>query len=421
MASCCTSTSCRVGVRAPLAARSATSVRGTPLAATPARVATGMRRVQLASRAMAEDAEGVLKTEIAFAPQRDAEGVLKTWPTQMNLESRNQTLEVSGSAQKILVYAPGTVADQLLLFPMLQHIKNSLPNAPIDVMCNQWAKAAYDICPFVNNTHVYDTEGVNSGADYTEALGVIKNEYYTAMIGAKPLGINGASLLWMASSTNVIGYEKTDGNPGNLVAKMMMKSSVPAPCENPLDLGSSAFDLLAGCVTNALNIPAMSDKSSKVGIPEYPASFAEHALADLGLKKGEYILAHGVPTTSKKAMVMSAHAGSSSLDFPFWEALAKEAKKPLVIAVPREEEAAAVAAAAPSAKVLVVPAPGKLLAMIANSAGVVAANTAALPLASYVNVPALGMFESDEVAAKYAYAGVTCVQASDAAAKVASR
>lgn len=49
-----------------------------------------------------------------------------------------------------------------------------LPNAPIDVMCNQWAKAAYDICPFVNNTHVYDTEGVNTGADYTEALGVIK-------------------------------------------------------------------------------------------------------------------------------------------------------------------------------------------------------------------------------------------------------
>lgn len=75
------------------------------------------RRVQLASRAVAEGD--------AYAPQRDTEGVLKTWPTQMNLESRNQTLEVSGSAQKILVYAPGTAADQLLLFPMLQHIKNS--------------------------------------------------------------------------------------------------------------------------------------------------------------------------------------------------------------------------------------------------------------------------------------------------------
>lgn len=57
---------------------------------------------------------------------------------------------------------------------------------------------------------------------------------------------------------------------------------------------------------------------------------------------------------------MSAHAGSSSLDFPFWEALAKEAKKPLVIAVPRDEEAAAVAAAAPSAKVRA-PSPSPLL------------------------------------------------------------
>jgi hypothetical protein len=68
----------------------------------------------------------------------------------------------------------------------------------------------------------------------------------------------------------------------------------------------------------------------------------------------------------------------------------------------------------------VVPAPGKLLAMIANSAGVVAANTAALPLASYAGVPALGMFESADVAAKYTYSGVTSVQASDAAAKLAS-
>jgi hypothetical protein len=30
------------------------------------------------------------------------------------------------------------------------------------------------------------------------------------------------------------------------------------------DLGTSAFDLLAGCVTDGLGIPAMSDKSSKV-------------------------------------------------------------------------------------------------------------------------------------------------------------
>lgn len=30
------------------------------------------------------------------------------------------------------------------------------------------------------------------------------------------------------------------------------------------ELGTSAFDLLAGCVSNGLGIPAMTDKSSKV-------------------------------------------------------------------------------------------------------------------------------------------------------------
>ena len=89
----------------------------------------------------------------------------------------------------------------------------------------------------------------------------------------------------------------------------------------------------------------------QVGIPAYPAAFAEHSLEELGLKKGEYILAHGVPTTSKKAMTMSAFPDSASLDFPFWAAIAQAAKKPLVLAVPREAEAAAAAAAIPGAKV----------------------------------------------------------------------
>ena len=96
--------------------------------------------LQLATRAAAPSAKanwpgvtqesqygkgGQPDNESPCAPERDANGEILTWPTQMNLESRAKTLEVSGSAQKILVYAPGSAADQLLLFPMLQHIKNS--------------------------------------------------------------------------------------------------------------------------------------------------------------------------------------------------------------------------------------------------------------------------------------------------------
>jgi hypothetical protein len=69
-----------------------------------------------------------------------------------------------------------------------------------------------------------DSMGRSSGALTGIGAGFessfVQNEYYTAMIGAKPLGINGASLLWMASSTNIIGYEKTDGNPGTILRRM---------------------------------------------------------------------------------------------------------------------------------------------------------------------------------------------------------
>ena len=73
-------------------------------------------------------------------------------------------------------------------------------------------------------------------------------------------------MLLQASSANLIGYEKVDGNPGNRIAKMMMNHSVKAPCENPLELGTTALDPLATCVCTALGIPPMSVKSSKVRV-----------------------------------------------------------------------------------------------------------------------------------------------------------
>jgi hypothetical protein len=57
---------------------------------------------------------------------------------------------------------------------------------------------------------------------------------------------------------------------------------------------------------------------------------------------------------------------------------------------------------------------------IVDSPSQVAANTAALPLASYCGVPAVGMFETSAVASKFAYKGVSCVAADDAVAQVAA-
>jgi len=87
---------------------------------------------------------------------------------------------------------------------------------------------------------------------------------------------------------------------------------------------------------------------------------------------------------------------------------------PLVFAVPREKEAEEVRNAIPGARVTVVSSPANLAALILLSAGVIAANTIALPIASYLRKPAFGMFESKMIAKKYSYPGVDVITEQDA-------
>jgi len=342
----------------------------------------------------------VAKTDAA----RDENGYFKYFPPLTNIESYAELTDTNGVTQKILVYAPGGAADQLLLFPVLKQIKSKFPCAIIDVVSGEWAHYAYDMCPYVNKTWVYNVDGFSLPSDFLEALGNFKNEYYTTVITAAPVGFNSAALLWMGSSTNMKGYYKADGYAGNVFAKAMMNVAVEPPAEAPLMEGTDAFAPLADMLANNIEAPAFSYDEVEIGIPAYPQSFAVHTMEDLGLQPGGFILAHGVESTSLAAMQMSGGSGGMCMDT--LKGVASGASATLVVAVPREAEAETVKAALPNAKVLVVAAPAKLAAMIALSKGVVAANTAALPLASYLGKPAVGLFTDMEVAAKFQFKGV---------------
>lgn len=328
----------------------------------------------------------------------------KYFPPLTNIESYAELTDTSGVTQKILVYAPGGAGDQLLLFPVLKQIKAKFPAAIIDVVSSEWAHYAYDVCPYVNKTWVYNVDGFSLPSDFLEALGNFKNEYYTIVVTAAPVGFNSAALLWMGSSTNMKGYYKADGYAGNFLAKKMMNVAVEPPAEVPLMEGTAAFTPLADMLAANLEAPASSYDDVDIGIPAYPQSFAVHTMEDLGLQPGGFILAHGVESTSKAAMQMTG--GSSEMCMDTLKGVASGASATLVVAVPREVEAEAVKAALPNAKVLVVASPAKLAAMIALSKGVVAANTAALPLASYLGKPAVGLFNDMDIAAKFEFKGV---------------
>jgi hypothetical protein len=77
-----------------------------------------------------------------------------------------------------------------------------------------------------------------------------------------------------------LAYELRTLNVASCCAGDAARRLAPAVCIRPRRT-TALVDLLTmkhgirGCCT-------------QVGIPEYPASFAEHSLADLGLKKGEH-------------------------------------------------------------------------------------------------------------------------------------
>mmetsp|Transcript_23633 Transcript_23633/g.32533 ORF Transcript_23633/g.32533 Transcript_23633/m.32533 type:complete len:428 (-) Transcript_23633:133-1416(-) len=378
------------------------------------------RRSLVVKSAVQERALAETEEEVTDVVPRDEHGCLSYFPSMYNLESLIQELSVGGFSKKMLIYAPGGVADQMLLFPLLKLLNNRIPSAAIDIMCGERAHSAYDICPYVCNTYVYNVDGSTLSSDYAEMLGTMKGEYYDKIITAKPAGFGVSTFLWMACS-NTSGYLSTDGVPTNYIASKMMASSVQAPADDPLTLGSSAYDELVKLVASELPAGAVEDDEQvQVGVPEGAQDWAVQALAAAGLKAGEYILAHGVPSSSQAAMTMSRFPSSASASVQCFASIAKAASLPVVFAVPREEDSKAVTDSIPNATILVVPNPSKLAAMVALSSGVVAANTAALPLASYMGKPVVGVFDTAENAALFSYPGVSCVCESEVAATVAA-
>jgi len=335
----------------------------------------------------------------------------------VNIESMIETIFFDGYNEKICVYAPVGAAEQMLLLPLIESIHTRLPNAMIDVVCGERAHSAYDICPYVRSTFIYNVGGFTLPDIYTEIVGVLKGEYYKTIICAAPAKAGEQFLLWMASSANLVGT--TVSGFDSIFSNRLFADAEVASTDIVGSLGTSSFASLEKIVEKSMGGSYDPSQLPKVGVPVKSQKWAADLLKEAGLPAGGFVLAHGVPSVSAAAMTMSAFPASASMDVASLEAIGK----PVVVAVPRYEEKAAVESMAWSGEVLtvvVVDTPAKLAALVAASGGVVAANTAALPMASYFMRPAVGIFESEQVAALYAYTGVKCVAASAASSAVAA-
>ncbi|MBF2022031.1 MAG: glycosyltransferase family 9 protein [Hydrococcus sp. C42_A2020_068] len=174
---------------------------------------------------------------------------------------------------RIIALVPGGISEQILFFPTLEDLKKQYPKAAIDVMIEPRAKAAYRVCPYVNEVLVFDYRDRNGLADYLNLLGIIRDREYDMALSLSQRWTIGL-LLWLNGIPIRIGYKNN--------ASWFLSDSVPLKSEQYA--AHKYHDLL-----QALGIQS-SCPELKVTLPKEDIDWAEAEQKRLDIEESGYIL-----------------------------------------------------------------------------------------------------------------------------------
>jgi len=182
---------------------------------------------------------------------------------------------------RILALNPGGIGDQILFFPTLEGLRERYSRSRIEVIVEPRSQGAYRVCPWVDETLLFDFKAEPSLADWMNLIGIIRDRRYDAVlsVGSSPAI---ALLLWMTGIPTRVGY-------GAWLTERFLTRSVP------LDRNQYAADMYADLLKGfdidcAPGIP-------KVVVRADDTKWAEQYLDQIGTQKP--VLLH--PGASKLA------------------------------------------------------------------------------------------------------------------------
>lgn len=105
----------------------------------------------------------------------------------------------------ILALVPGGISDQILFFPTLETLKHRYSGAVIDVVTDPQSVGAYRVAPTVRKTIPFNFRDRNSLADWSNLLGVIREQEYELVLTAQG-GWDVGLLLWLSGIPERIGF-----------------------------------------------------------------------------------------------------------------------------------------------------------------------------------------------------------------------
>ncbi|XXG58826.1 hypothetical protein AAC387_Pa04g1030 [Persea americana] len=323
-------------------------------------------------------------------------GFLK-FPAGYNVEVASLGLKVRGDVRRCCCVVAGGVYENLLFFPVIQLIKDRYPGVQVDVVAAARGKQTYELNKNVRWANAYDIDDpFPDPGEYTDMIGLIKGRYYDMMLSTKLAGLGHAAFLFMSTARDRVSYIYPNVNAAG-AGLLLSETFTPAG----LNLSEGGYhmyhEMLDWLGRPARNVPRQPVPPLKVSISRKLKEFVEEKYKKAGVEKKKYVVIHGIESDSPASM-QSMGDKDSLLPIHIWAEIAKAVRgvKPLFV-IPREKEREDVEEiVGEDSSIVFITTPGQLAALVNDSVGVIATNTAAIQLANAREKPSIALFSSQE-------------------------
>lgn len=322
-------------------------------------------------------------------------GFLK-FPMGFNPEIASLPLKIRGDVRRCCCIISGGVYENLLFFPAIQLLKDRYPGVLIDVIASARGKQTFELNKNVRWANVYDPDDDwPEPAEYTDILGVMKNRYYDMVLSTKLAGLGHAAFLFMTTARDRVSYIYPNVNAAGV--GLLLSETFTAESMNLSERGYNMYEQMVDWLGRPFrSVPRHLVPPLRVSISRRLKEVVAEKYENAGAEQGKYIVIHGIESTSKASM-QSRGDTDSLLPIQVWAEIANGLRefRPVFV-IPHEKEREGVEdVVGDDASIVFITTPGQLAALINDSAGVIATNTAAIQLANAREKPSIALFSSE--------------------------
>ncbi|KAL2936584.1 Photosynthetic NDH subunit of subcomplex B 1 chloroplastic [Bienertia sinuspersici] len=323
-------------------------------------------------------------------------GFLK-FPQGYAVEIASLGLKVRGDVRRCCCVVSGGVYENLLFFPAIQLIKDRYPGVQIDVVASARGKQTYELNKNVRWADAYNLDdNFPDPAEYTDMVGLLKSRYYDMVLSTKLAGLGHGAFLFMTTARDRVSYIYPNVNAAG--AGLFLSETLTPDSMNLSDGGYNMYhqmvDWLGRPARNVLPHPV---PPLKVSISRRIKEVVEAKYKKAGVEKGKYVVIHGIQCDSQASMQSSGDT-DSLLSIEMWANISQAIRGVTpVFVIPREKIREDVEEiVGDETSIVFITTPAQLAALINDSAGVIATNTAAIQLAHARGKPSIALFCSEE-------------------------